>query len=176
MPCVSTAFAAQTPPFLAVLSDLLRLMRRVAKAEAVDVPLLASLREMDGELKELLSSWFDVGFLTLQTVNWDSAARLLERLMQMQRVRRLGRVQGSKASGRAAQHSPPHLECGELLRVQMQRVCECAGARGGERSIEGRWRLAAWCACSECVRAACMRVCVCVCVRVCVCVCVCVCG
>jgi malonyl-CoA decarboxylase len=40
-------------------------------------PMLAAL---EGDLKALLASWFDVGFLDLSAIDWDSPAALLEKL------------------------------------------------------------------------------------------------
>ena len=39
-----------------------------------------ALEAFDKEFKELLASWFDVGFLTLQRITWDAPAALLEKL------------------------------------------------------------------------------------------------
>lgn len=38
------------------------------------------LAELEGDLKALLISWFDYGFLKLQRITWDAPASLLERL------------------------------------------------------------------------------------------------
>lgn len=55
--------------------DLLRLLQ--------EDPELASL---DRELEFALSSWFDVGFLELQRITWNSPAALLEKLIQYEAV------------------------------------------------------------------------------------------
>jgi malonyl-CoA decarboxylase len=39
-----------------------------------------SLLALESDLKNLLSGWFDIGFLELQRITWDSPAALLERL------------------------------------------------------------------------------------------------
>lgn len=44
------------------------------------------LAELDRELKSLLSSWFDVGFLSVQRITWQSPAALLEKLMAYEAV------------------------------------------------------------------------------------------
>ncbi len=44
------------------------------------------LRGLEGDLRELLESWFDVGFLDLRTINWDSPASLLEKLIAYEAV------------------------------------------------------------------------------------------
>ncbi|MBC2604947.1 malonyl-CoA decarboxylase [Pelagicoccus albus] len=67
------------PRFLVELrSELLSLKK--------EHPHLAPL-EMD--LKELLKSWFDVGFLELQSINWNSPASLLEKLSRYEAVHRV---------------------------------------------------------------------------------------
>ena len=40
----------------------------------------AQLAALDGDLKELLSSWFDVGLLYLQRITWSAPAALLKKL------------------------------------------------------------------------------------------------
>lgn len=45
-----------------------------------------ALRSLDHELKRLLTSWFDVGFLNLERITWDSPAALLERLIAYEAV------------------------------------------------------------------------------------------
>ena len=62
--------------FLADLrADLLALIK--------DDPYLAAL---DDDLHELLTSWFDVGFLDLRRITWDSSASLLEKLILYEAV------------------------------------------------------------------------------------------
>lgn len=45
-----------------------------------------SLRGLDVDLVDLLRSWFDVGFLELQRISWDSSASLLEKLIAYEAV------------------------------------------------------------------------------------------
>jgi malonyl-CoA decarboxylase len=45
-----------------------------------------SLAELEGDLKALLISWFDVGFLELRRITWDAPASLLERLARYEAV------------------------------------------------------------------------------------------
>ena len=45
-----------------------------------------ALRSLDADLRELLTSWFDVGFLDLYQITWDSPAALLEKLMAYEAV------------------------------------------------------------------------------------------
>ena len=44
------------------------------------------LAALDRDLRELLESWFDVGFLDLRRITWDSPAALLERLIDFEAV------------------------------------------------------------------------------------------
>ncbi|RDD60630.1 malonyl-CoA decarboxylase [Ferruginivarius sediminum] len=45
-----------------------------------------SLRHLEADLRELLSSWFDVGFLDLQQITWRSSAAVLEKLIAYEAV------------------------------------------------------------------------------------------
>jgi malonyl-CoA decarboxylase len=44
------------------------------------------LRGLEADLRELLTSWFDVGFLDLRRITWDSPASLLEKLIVYEAV------------------------------------------------------------------------------------------
>ena len=44
------------------------------------------LRALDADLRDLLVSWFDVGFLDLRRITWDSPASLLEKLIAYEAV------------------------------------------------------------------------------------------
>lgn len=44
---------------------------------------------LDRELRDLLKSWFDIGFLKLQAIDWDSPASLLEKLSDYEAVHRV---------------------------------------------------------------------------------------
>jgi malonyl-CoA decarboxylase len=46
----------------------------------------AELAEVERDLKHLLSSWFDVGFLQLKQLTWNSPASLLEKLIEYEAV------------------------------------------------------------------------------------------
>ncbi len=61
------------------LVDLRGELRRFARSN----PELAML---DEELSARLASWFDVGFLTLRQITWDSPATLLEKLIEYEAV------------------------------------------------------------------------------------------
>ena len=56
-------------------ADLLRFMEQDA-----------ALRSLDRELESLLGEWFDVGFLELQRISWNSPAVLLEKLIEYEAV------------------------------------------------------------------------------------------
>ena len=47
---------------------------------------LPELEALDDELFSLFANWFDVGFLELRRISWDSPAALLERLIQYEAV------------------------------------------------------------------------------------------
>jgi len=44
------------------------------------------LLALDGELEGLFSTWFEVAFLELRSISWDSAASMLEKLIQYEAV------------------------------------------------------------------------------------------
>jgi malonyl-CoA decarboxylase len=44
------------------------------------------LVKLDADLKNILSSWFDIGLLDLQEITWESSASLLEKLMEYEAV------------------------------------------------------------------------------------------
>ncbi len=68
------------PRGIKFLVDMRADMRRLA---GPDEPALGDLEE---DLKDLLISWFDVGFLKLQQISWDSSASLLEKLIEYEAV------------------------------------------------------------------------------------------
>jgi malonyl-CoA decarboxylase len=61
-------------------------LRAELMALARDNPVLAGL---ESDLKNLLASWFDVGFLELRRITWDTPAALLERLARYEAVHRV---------------------------------------------------------------------------------------
>ncbi len=76
-----TAFTA-LPDGVKFLVDLRAdLLRRMG-----DDPLLHAL---ETDLKGLLASWFDVGFLELKRIDWSSSAALLEKLVEYEAVHRI---------------------------------------------------------------------------------------
>tara|TARA_B100000676_G_scaffold313150_1_gene391810 strand:+ start:8030 stop:9436 length:1407 start_codon:yes stop_codon:yes gene_type:complete len=46
----------------------------------------AAFRSLDGDLRRLLASWFDIGFLELRRIRWESSASLLEKLITYEAV------------------------------------------------------------------------------------------
>src|SRR3546814_11658222 len=46
------------------------------------------LQGLDNDLRELLLSWFDTGFLDLRAIDWNSPASLLEKLVAYEAVHR----------------------------------------------------------------------------------------
>lgn len=67
------------PRFLVELrSEVIDLSRRHPK-----------LMPLENDLKDLLRSWFDVGFLELQSISWNSPASLLEKLGEYEAVHRV---------------------------------------------------------------------------------------
>lgn len=64
-------------------------MRFLVDLRAELLPQLRSDRRLlalDAELEGLFSTWFDVGFLELQRISWDSPASLVEKLIQYEAV------------------------------------------------------------------------------------------
>jgi malonyl-CoA decarboxylase len=55
--------------------------------EAIDGD--AEMAALDADLKALLAGWFDVGFLELAQVTWDSPASLLEKLIRYEAVHQI---------------------------------------------------------------------------------------
>ncbi len=49
----------------------------------------AAMAAMDRDLKQLLATWFDVGFLNLQRIHWQSPAALLEKLIAYEAVHQI---------------------------------------------------------------------------------------
>jgi malonyl-CoA decarboxylase len=84
--------AALEPPRITLLRQFNALPEGVKflvdqRAELIDLgqrdPLLAGLEE---DLKRLLANWFDIGFLELKRITWESPAALLEKLMAYEAV------------------------------------------------------------------------------------------
>ncbi|HEY4374766.1 MAG TPA: malonyl-CoA decarboxylase [Burkholderiales bacterium] len=83
----------------ALVSPRARVIRQIGSAEAgvrflVDVraevldqlKAVPELKVLDAELAEQLSVWFEVGFLELRRISWDTSAAILEKLMAYEAV------------------------------------------------------------------------------------------
>ncbi len=68
------------PQGIKFLVDMRADMRRLSTPED------RQLHDLEEDLKELLTAWFDVGFLKLQQITWDSPASLLEKLIEYEAV------------------------------------------------------------------------------------------
>ena len=68
------------PQGVKFLVDMRADMRRLIEPED------HQLRDLEQDLQELLIAWFDVGFLKLKRVSWDSPASLLEKLIEYEAV------------------------------------------------------------------------------------------
>ncbi len=83
---------ALTAPRLKLLTQFTSLPQGVKFLVDMRADLLAgmdkdlSLRSLDADLRQLLSAWFDVGFLDLTQVTWESPAALLEKLIAYEAV------------------------------------------------------------------------------------------
>jgi malonyl-CoA decarboxylase len=67
------------PEGVKFLADLRADLLPIAKADAY-------LSGLDSDLHDLLTSWFDVGFLDLRRIDWNSPASLLEKLIAYEAV------------------------------------------------------------------------------------------
>ena len=83
---------ATRPPRLKLLTQFNGLPEGVKFLVDLRADLLAirdpgpALRALDSDLRALLASWFDTGFLDLRQVTWDSPASLLEKLIAYEAV------------------------------------------------------------------------------------------
>ncbi len=64
-----------TGRLVAMRSDLLRLGRKDAQLQALDL-----------DFRHLFSSWFNRGFLVLRPINWESSAHILEKIIDYEAV------------------------------------------------------------------------------------------
>ena len=83
---------ALVPPWLRLLTQFNALPEGVKFLVDLRADLLQlakddpSLSRLEADLGELLTSWFDVGFLDLKRITWDAPAALLEKLMAYEAV------------------------------------------------------------------------------------------
>ena len=84
--------AALEPPRITLLRQFNALPEGVKflvdrRAELIDLGQRDTLFiGLEGDLKRLLANWFDIGFLELKRITWESPAALLERLMAYEAV------------------------------------------------------------------------------------------
>jgi malonyl-CoA decarboxylase len=82
---------------------------RLRRALLERLPEHPELRSIEADLHHLLQSWFNPGFLQMQRVNWDSPARLLEKIIAHEAVHsidgwddlRRGSCRATRRAGRA---------------------------------------------------------------------------
>ncbi len=67
------------PEGLKFLVNMRADVRRLARSDS-------AFAGLDGDLRDLLASWFDVGFLELRRISWDEPASLLEKLIAYEAV------------------------------------------------------------------------------------------
>lgn len=60
------------------------------------LPAHPELGEVDEDLRHLLSSWFNPGFLSLVRIDWNSPASLLEKIKQYEKVHRIPALESLK--------------------------------------------------------------------------------
>ncbi len=83
---------ALQPPRIKLITRFLSLPAGVKFLVDLRADLLAlakndpALRALDRDLRALLESWFDVGFLDVQLISWDSSASLLEKIIHYEAV------------------------------------------------------------------------------------------
>ncbi|MFT8242767.1 malonyl-CoA decarboxylase [Roseomonas sp. BN140053] len=73
---------ATIPDGVKLLVDLRADLLRHSREDAL-------LRALDADLRSLLASWFDLGFLELRRIDWSSPASLLEKLVGYEAVHRI---------------------------------------------------------------------------------------
>ena len=84
-----------TPPYVKLLTQFNALPQGVKFLVDLRADLLSYLNEdpllesLDNNLKELLISWFDIGFLDLKRITWDEPASLLEKLVDYEAVHQI---------------------------------------------------------------------------------------
>jgi len=84
-----------TPPYLTLLTQFNALPRGIKFLVDMRSDLLRlqedhpELRPINLELKKQLSSWFDIGFLELTQINWNSPAAILEKVIAHDPVHKL---------------------------------------------------------------------------------------
>jgi malonyl-CoA decarboxylase len=91
----------------------------------------ASLKALDQDVYRLLASWFDVGFLKLQRITWDSPASLLEKLTKYEAVHAIRSYSDLKNrlgdDRRCYAYFHPHMPDEPLIFVEVALVNGIAG-------------------------------------------------
>jgi len=83
------------PPRLKLLTQFTTIPDGVKFAVDLRADLMARMRDdamlqaLEADLRGLLASWFDVGFLELRRIDWSSSAALLEKLVGYEAVHRI---------------------------------------------------------------------------------------
>ncbi len=94
------------------------------------------LRAMDNDLKTLLTSWFNPGFLILKKIDWDTEASILEKIIEYEAVHDIGNWNDLKkrlmADRRCFAYFHPSLEDEPLIFVE---VALTKGITGSIQSI-----------------------------------------
>jgi malonyl-CoA decarboxylase len=129
--------AALEPPRITLLRQFNALPDGVKflvdrRAELLDLgvrdPLLKGLED---DLKRLLANWFDIGFLELQRITWESPAALLEKLMIYEAVHEIRGWTDLKnrldADRRCFAFFHPRMPDEPLIFVEVALVCGMAG-------------------------------------------------
>ena len=87
-----------------------------------------SLRSLDDELRQLLASWFDVGFLELRRITWNSPASLLEKLIAYEAVHEIRSWDDLKNRLGIAAGVRCHRACEEIFNSERFSALEARGA------------------------------------------------
>ena len=90
----------------------------------------AALPGLEKDLKRLLASWFDAGFLELRRIDWNAPASLLERLINYEAVHAIRSWQDLKKSARLR----PPLLC-LLPSEHAGRTADLRRGRAGKRDL-----------------------------------------
>ena len=89
------------------------------------------LKGLDADLKDLLRSWFDIGFLKLERITWDAPATLLEKLMAYEAVHEIQSWDDLKnrldSDRRCFAFFHPHMPDEPLIFVEVALVSGMAG-------------------------------------------------
>jgi len=92
LPAITALDAALEPPSIQLLTQFNALPQGVKFLVDMRDDLLRHRKEskelmaLDATMEKLLSSWFDIGFLEMQRITWNSPASLLEKLVEYEAV------------------------------------------------------------------------------------------